>query len=282
MNKLFEQAIKVDYYTPRIKAEVIFDTLLTPFIEEIVGSELNKKDLILVAKEFPLLTNTNNKFSDNENNPGYIDYLLMDQSTLYLVELKTDNQSYSPLQHKRYSALKECDNGGESMYKDFKSVLSYGEQGENILENFEKENLKIPIKGRPESAPVILSKILNGELYQDDDKVIDAINKYKANNRKYLWQLHKMLSSSSKRKLREIFEKESKDSFKDLEIIYIVPKKTKADEVTLGSEIVIELNELVNKKIKFNEREKGYLNRTKAEFDAGWESFQEIWKSLNI
>lgn len=283
MNKLFKQAIKNDYYTPRIKAEVIFDTLLTPFIEEIVGSELNKKDLILVAKEFPLFSSTistlNGVPCEKSKRSICIDYLLMDQSTLYLIELKTDNQSFSIEQLARYSILKNSkkSNTAEFLYEDFISLLCYSKKAKEAIQNFENEKKLITIGIDAE----ILAKVYGEKLVETEEQLIVSI-KNRNNNRKYLWQLYKMLESSGKNKIRDIFEKENKGGFKNLEIIYIVPKKTSSDESTLGAEIVIELNELVNKKIEFNYREKGYLNRTKEEFDTAWDSFQEIWKSLNL
>jgi hypothetical protein len=48
-----------DYRTPKIKAEVIVDMLISEFIEEIVaygvyGKEAYTKKLKLIAKEFPI------------------------------------------------------------------------------------------------------------------------------------------------------------------------------------------------------------------------------------
>ena len=87
-----------DFCTPNIKAEVIFDMLLSPFITDIVKEGMNSNGrFVLLAKEFPL------KVYENNKGPK-VDYLLMDDSTndLYIVELKTDNNSFNKKQYNIY------------------------------------------------------------------------------------------------------------------------------------------------------------------------------------
>lgn len=105
-----------DFCTPSIKAEVIFDMLLSPFITDIV--KVGKKidgPLILLAKEFPLKL-----YQDNKG--PKIDYLLMDDSTddLYIVELKTDNKSFNTKQYNNYTNVQTGKNIGDNFYKIIK------------------------------------------------------------------------------------------------------------------------------------------------------------------
>lgn len=64
---LREQVIN-DYFTANIKAEVIFDTILTPVIEDILSVTCPEKngDIRLIAKEFPILKDKNKKDEDKK------------------------------------------------------------------------------------------------------------------------------------------------------------------------------------------------------------------------
>ena len=72
--------------------------LLSPFITDIVKEGMNSNGrFVLLAKEFPL------KVYENNKGPK-VDYLLMDDGTsdLYIVELKTDNNSFDVEQYNKY------------------------------------------------------------------------------------------------------------------------------------------------------------------------------------
>lgn len=88
-----------DYFTPNIKAEVILDTLLTPYITQIVQGQLGKQvgNLTFLTKEMSISD------EDSKNNQGSkIDYVLEDETFVYLVELKTTKGSINTNQAKRY------------------------------------------------------------------------------------------------------------------------------------------------------------------------------------
>ena len=129
-DNLKEQLVS-DYFTPNIKAEVIFDTLLTPYIEGIVekGLGLPKDSLTLIAKELSVddksdsggdkeskeeqaaLTEEQSGSDERsqENNRGNkVDYVLADEDNVYLVELKTSESSITKEQLEVYKrALKK-------------------------------------------------------------------------------------------------------------------------------------------------------------------------------
>ena len=105
-----------DFCTPNIKAEVIFDMLLSPFITDIVKEGMNSNGrFVLLAKEFPL------KVYENNKGPK-VDYLLMDYSTndLYLVELKTDNNSFNKKQYSIYLETQKNSDIGENFCRIIK------------------------------------------------------------------------------------------------------------------------------------------------------------------
>ena len=109
-----------DFCTPHITAEVIFDMLLSPFITDIVKEGMNSNGrFVLLAKEFPL------KVYENNKGPK-VDYLLMDDSTsdLYIVELKTDNNSFNKKQYSIYLKKKKNSDIGENFCRIIKDNTS--------------------------------------------------------------------------------------------------------------------------------------------------------------
>lgn len=117
-----------DFCTPSIKAEVIFDMLLSPFITDIVKNGINSNGhLVLLAKEFPLKVHQNNKGPK-------VDYLLMDDSTndLYIVELKTDNNSFDKEQYNKYLETQKNGDIGENFCRIIKDNTQ-----EKYYRNFE-------------------------------------------------------------------------------------------------------------------------------------------------
>lgn len=82
-----EWAVK-DYFTHNIKAEVILDTLLTPYVKDILAGHLVDQihgNLRFLTKEMSL---GDDKTSDIRG--AKIDYVLTDDEHVYLVELKTN------------------------------------------------------------------------------------------------------------------------------------------------------------------------------------------------
>lgn len=98
-----EQVVN-DYFTPNIKAEVILDTLLTPYIPQILKNQLDI-DAVLLTKEMSLEEIPKDGQQPNDDRGSKIDYLL-EGKCVYLVELKTTDGSIEAEQAKRY--LKNC------------------------------------------------------------------------------------------------------------------------------------------------------------------------------
>ncbi len=100
-----------DYYNPRIKAEVILNTLLSEDIEKLVGNMICQEKGInslpgkvtLLAREFPI---DNFKEADNRNRA--VDYLVSytgakgKDNKLFFVELKTTDKNFDNTQLGNY------------------------------------------------------------------------------------------------------------------------------------------------------------------------------------
>lgn len=143
-----------DFCTPNIKAEVIFDMLLSPFITDIVKEGMNSNGrFVLLAKEFPL------KVYENNKGPK-VDYLLMDDSTndLYLVELKTDNNSFNKKQYSIYLETQKNSDIGENFCRIIKDNTQ-----ERYYENF---GLVTNVKGSNKYIRMLkqMAKILDGRI----------------------------------------------------------------------------------------------------------------------
>lgn len=98
-----------DYFTPNIKAEVILDMLLTPYIAPILNQYFEKKTVVYVTKEFPIgiRWSKGKAILSEDNKSNKVDYVCMDEDTLYLVELKTTDESFSERQDSCYRKLLE-------------------------------------------------------------------------------------------------------------------------------------------------------------------------------
>lgn len=105
-----------DYCTPGIKAEIIFDMLISEFVEDLVryyyfGSKNSDVEVTLLTKEFPIQTNETNNLN------AKVDYLVsVGAQKLVLVELKTTNDSFSKDQKDR---MEEAVNSGAKKLMGF-------------------------------------------------------------------------------------------------------------------------------------------------------------------
>ena len=162
-----------DFCTPNIRAEVIFDMLLSPFITDIVKEGMNSNGrFVLLAKEFPL------KVYENNKGPK-VDYLLMDDSTndLYLVELKTDNNSFNKKQYSIYLETQKNSDIGENFYRIIKDNTQ-----ERYYENF---GLVTNVKGSNKYIRMLkqMAKILDGRISGNiaalsKDELAEAIREF--------------------------------------------------------------------------------------------------------
>lgn len=106
MPDTFKTWVVKDYFTPNIKAEVVLDTLLTPYLPKILHSQYPEIDAVYLTKEMSLRKPRPEQESEDNLGPK-IDYVLADRhrDCVYLVELKTTDSSLDPGQSSRYAAL---------------------------------------------------------------------------------------------------------------------------------------------------------------------------------
>lgn len=122
-----------DYFTPNIKAEVILDTLLTPYIGQILKKQCDI-DAAFLTKEMSLEEYTEED-QQSDDRGAKIDYLLVGEY-VYLAELKTTTGGINAPQAERY--LKNCCNlNGKP--KTFGDVF-----GDKLLRIVNKMHSEIP------------------------------------------------------------------------------------------------------------------------------------------
>lgn len=206
IHEIFAKEVVKDYFTANIKAEVIFDTILTPVIGEIltiIYSGKRGKEMRLIAKEFPILKEKGRYRSWN------VDYLMCDDETVYLVELKTTQGSIGSNQKDRYQdhiTGKKMSFASEEGY-DFLCLLNHvsktGEPDKSYRATKEKDSKNWNWKGKLESLfediimyPLKNKSVMNGgekqNSYADRAKEY-LIEKKAAASKKYLFTAGQIL-----------------------------------------------------------------------------------------
>ena len=122
-----------DYRTQKIKAEVIIDMLISDYIEEIMSQSLGK-NIKLIAKEFPIARIGQPPIKEmdaalSKRQYASVDFLMWgkdaNESVIYLVELKTSDESLDGLQ--LWNMLWTCEQGSYSLYNRFYDIIiKYG------------------------------------------------------------------------------------------------------------------------------------------------------------
>lgn len=114
-----------DYFTPNIKAEVILDTLLTPYVPQILRSQCKDIDAVFLAKEMSMIETSEGQ-EQADNRGSKIDYVLADKNRdcVYLVELKTTDSSIDADQLSLYTSLSgQTSNFGDVLGKRLLDIL---------------------------------------------------------------------------------------------------------------------------------------------------------------
>ena len=117
-----------DYFTPNIKAEVILDMLLTPYVPQILRSHRGDIDAVFLAKEMSMIeTDETSEGQEQGDNRGpKIDYVLADKNRdcVYFVELKTTDSSIDAKQLSFYISLAgQTSNFGDVLGKRLLAIL---------------------------------------------------------------------------------------------------------------------------------------------------------------
>ncbi len=207
-----------DYKTPGFKAEIIIDTLISEFIEEIIAYNWKKLGIVqkdsvkLLAKEFPIKTPVYSK--KEYRNPNRVDYLVMADNTFYLVELKTSNLSLGDTQKDRMEDV--VSTPSHEMWKFFFDILN---DKTKSLHRKTKEQLEEERREKTTSEYFAQREARNSQNYPDCKKYSYAYE-----------QIKKQLPKS----IIDTLEKENYNY--QLKIIYICLCKTKISEKFFNAE----------------------------------------------
>lgn len=178
IKKLIEQ-IKDDYMTPKYKAEVALDTVVSIFIDGIINQYLHinrllNERVVSISKEFPLKKIGNNQSKN-------IDFLYVNKNTLYAVELKTTSNSYDKEQLEGYiNAARRIEEEGNAVFllDDYHSIMSktkqskkYKWQLENKVNNALNQIEKLECIDEVKIIYIVPTSMLS-ELYSKDSRII--------------------------------------------------------------------------------------------------------------
>lgn len=184
------------YFTPNIKAEVIFDTLITPCIEEIVKEQLGEagEGLVFLTKEMSIMDEVG-----VDNKVSKVDYVLADQNRVYLVELKTTDSSINDEQADAYREICQDKGFGEILGCRLLSILSGGGRTFTL-------HLGDPSLWGDETLKLAFDEIIGKNKYQADTQGITCAEKAAAliqaqnwtqrdryRSRKYLYTLGQLV-----------------------------------------------------------------------------------------
>lgn len=207
-----------DYFTPNIKAEVILDALLTPYIADIVKAQCSSvgKELAFVTKEMSIAE----FIPEQEEREKYgnrgtkIDYILADKDYVYLVELKTASTSIDDEQVVRY--IKNCAG------KKFGEAL-----GDKLVKIMKSKSVNTPPYTVKDIKKVFEDRFNKNkcELLKGNyaDQARELLKKMKLNStNKYLYTIGQILDYVYKD------EKNPRDIWNNkLKLIYITPDERK-------------------------------------------------------
>lgn len=158
--------VVMDFCTAGIKAEVIIDTLITPYVCDIVKTGLKIDESVeLVAKEFPIYRDSNPTNLKNAK----VDYLLKSGNTFYMVELKTTKGSENEKQLKRYSLYLDRENYIFDCFSRIVDKLTHQSIVKNL--NTEKEILPVNLRSTEKYITTIVS--LLGKSWRDNISKLD-------------------------------------------------------------------------------------------------------------
>lgn len=101
LEEIIRKWVVNDYFTPNIKAEVILDTLLTPYVQQILKNECGI-DAAFLTKEMSLEEMLPDGTPPKDDRGAKIDYVYAGENDVYLVELKTTSGSIGGKQAERY------------------------------------------------------------------------------------------------------------------------------------------------------------------------------------
>ena len=119
LGDLVKKYVIRDYFTPNVTAETIIGCLLTPRLAQIVNRQC-ELETSYVAKEMSIPYATQR----TDNRGCKIDFVLADDNSVYLTELKTTPSSLNENQLARYDAICKQWTFGESLGRRLLNILA--------------------------------------------------------------------------------------------------------------------------------------------------------------
>ncbi len=221
LDELISDSVLNDYYSAGIKAEVVLDTMMTPVIADLLKEQISfSGEPVYITKEFPLKTAT----IDHRNRKA--DYVLMDNKSIYLVELKTSMGSIDKEQLNAYGEkLEKYD--GKKLLDEFTELLKsiYGindEENSDLVSVTDRivKSLTDSRTGFSDWVSSLSKSDPQEEQRERPEQYIRTLMKNKKikSSQKFLFQAARIVTNSSM----------SDWGSKDIKLIYMMPCKSRS------------------------------------------------------
>ncbi len=237
INKLILDSVLNDYCSAGIKAEVVLDTMMTPVIADLLKEQITFTGKpVYITKEFPLKTSA----EDHRNRKA--DYVLMDNKSIYLVELKTSMGSIDKEQLDSYGEKLDNYNGKKLLYEFtelLKSVFGITDEENSDLVSVTDRivksltDSKTGFSDRVSSLSKSDPQEEHREVTEQSIRTLMKDNNIKS-SKKYLLQAAQIVNNSNP----------SDWGTKDIKLIYMMPCESK-------SKILKEFEEVRKKPVQY-------------------------------
>jgi hypothetical protein len=237
LDELICDSVLNDYYSAGIKAEVVLDTMMTPVIADLLKEQITFTGKpVYITKEFPLKTSA----EDHRNRKA--DYVLMDNKSIYLVELKTSMGSIDKEQLDSYGEKLDNYNGKKLLYEFtelLKSVFGITDEENSDLVSVTDRivksltDSKTGFSDRVSSLSKSDPQEEHREVTEQSIRTLMKDNNIKS-SKKYLLQAAQIVNNSNP----------SDWGTKDIKLIYMMPCESK-------SKILKEFEEVRKKPVQY-------------------------------
>ena len=221
LDERISDSVLNDYYSAGIKAEVVLDTMMTPVIADLLKEQITFTGKpVYITKEFPLKTSA----EDHRNRKA--DYVLMDNKSIYLVELKTSMGSIDKEQLDAYGEKLDNYNGKKLLY-EFTELLKsiYGitdEENSDLVSVTDRivKSLTDSKTGFSDRVSSLSNSDPQEEQRERAEQYIRTLMKNKKikSSQKFLFQAARIVTNSN------MSDWESKD----IKLIYMMPCESKS------------------------------------------------------
>lgn len=257
VHERFAEEVINDYFTANVKAEVILDTILTPVIDKILTAACKEKGEIkresqikLLAKEFPILKE---KRKEGEIRKSYrscnADYLMCDEESVYLVELKTSMDSDNEEQRKNY--IEHCGDKefSKELGNDFIRLLNHVSKtgmSDDALEKTLEERRGKESGWEADDLEWLFKRIVTYSTTDNVESKKEAWDKQKYYESRAKCYLQREKAVSSKKYLftagQMLDKMENKEwwNYKKIKLIYITPNEIGDNKEQLNCDNVAE------------------------------------------